>query len=629
MKKILIAVFCFLSLFSKGQVYQSMPQYGYAAHRMSFDSTLQIPTFCGVPTLKSNVLKFGAIAFDSCNNRFYFYNPKTAIWDTIKGGGGSTDTTSLSNRINLKLNISDTSAMLTKYLRKTDTTNKFVNNIIRTLGKDSIIYFIGSTRYAIKDSVGTNPAPVGYYGAWQDNVTQTAAASNVGYAMIFRTTDLSNGVSVVTNGTNLTRITFANTGIYNLQFSSQFQNIDNAEHDVTVWLRLNGTDVTGSAGFIQVPKRKAAGAGNEGHVVVGWNYVLSVIAGEYYELVWSTTNSTNVTMQYYSAGNPPPSAASVIMTVTQQSGIMAGTGMTALNGLTGAVQTFAVDSTNTTFKITSSGTAHTFNIPNASASGVTRGLISNTQYTTFNNKIGSGDTASMLLPYSRIIDTASMLSKYLRKTDTSTLSIRINAKYTFPTLTSGSVLYTNGTTITQNNTNFFWDNTNSRLGIGTNSPTTRVQIALTNTDYTNTSGAGSHIYMTNGSTTGQNVLSSFINGTMVAKWRTDYTGNINWVAGGTGNHYFFTGGDYLVGNSRLIIYNGGNVAIGTNTASDPGYKLDVAGTVRGNQFQLSALNTAPATATSTGTLGEIRIVNGAIYVCVATNTWQRALLTTF
>lgn len=621
MKKILIAFFCFLSLFSKGQVYQSMPQYGYAAHRMSFDSTLQIPTFCGVPTLKSNVLKFGAIAFDSCNNRFYFYNPKTAVWDTIKGGGGSTDTTSLSNRINLKLNISDTSAMLTKYLRKTDTTNKFVNNITRTLGKDSIIYFIGSTRYAIKDSVGTNPAPVGYYGAFQDTINQTAAVINTGYPMKLRVNDLTNGVTIVSDS----RITIANTGIYNLQWSAQFTNPLASEHDVTIWLRKNGVDVPGSAGIVLVPPKHGS---FDGHTLPSWNFLLSAVGGDYYEFVWSTAN-ISVYISFNPAGNPPPSTASVVLTVTQQSGIMAGTGMTALNGLSGAVQTFAVDSTNSTFKITSSGTAHTFNIPNASASGVTRGLISNTQYTTFNNKIGSGDTASMLLPYSRIIDTASMLTKYLRKTDTSTLSTRINAKYTFPTLTSGSVLYTNGTTITQNNTNFFWDNTNSRLGIGTNSPTTRVQIALTNTDYTNTNGAGSHIYMSNGSTTGQNVLSSFINGTLVAKWRTDYAGNINWVAGGTGNHYFFTGGDYLVGNSRLIIYNGGNVAIGTNTASDPGYKLDVAGTARATQFQLSALNTAPATATSTGTLGEIRIVNGAIYVCVATNTWQRALLTTF
>jgi hypothetical protein len=64
------------------------------------------------------------------------------------------DTASLSNRINLKLNISDTNAMLSPYLRKIDTTNKFVNTITRTAGKDSIIFFIGGNRYAIKDSSG-------------------------------------------------------------------------------------------------------------------------------------------------------------------------------------------------------------------------------------------------------------------------------------------------------------------------------------------------------------------------------------------------------------------------------------------------------------------------------------------
>jgi hypothetical protein len=38
------------------------------------------------------------------------------------------------------------------------------------------------------------------------------------------------------------------------------------------------------------------------------------------------------------------------------------------------------------------------------------------------------------------------------------------------------------------------------------------------------------------------------------------------------------------------------------------------------QFRLSALNTAPANPTDTGVLGEIRIVNGYTYICVATNT---------
>jgi len=42
--------------------------------------------------------------------------------------------------------------------------------------------------------------------------------------------------------------------------------------------------------------------------------------------------------------------------------------------------------------------------------------------------------------------------------------------FQLPSLTSGSVLFSDGTTITQKNSNFFWDNTNNRLGIGTNAP---------------------------------------------------------------------------------------------------------------------------------------------------------------
>jgi hypothetical protein len=90
-----------------------------------------------------------------------------------------------------------------------------------------------------------------------------------------------------------------------------------------------------------------------------------------------------------------------------------------------------VDSNSTTFRITSSGTSHSFNIPNASTSGVTRGLLSNTQYTTFNSKLSASDTASLSSRIDlklNISDTSTMLSKYLRKTDTATLSNRINLK---------------------------------------------------------------------------------------------------------------------------------------------------------------------------------------------------------
>ena len=41
------------------------------------------------------------------------------------------------------------------------------------------------------------------------------------------------------------------------------------------------------------------------------------------------------------------------------------------------------------------------------------------------------------------------------------------------------------------------------------------------------------------------------------------------------------------------------------------------------------LNTAPASATATGTLGSIKFTADHIYVCVATNTWKRVAIATF
>jgi len=233
-----------------------------------------------------------------------------------------------------------------------------------------------STATGLKWGSNTTPTPSGYYAMYQDNNTQTIAVINTGYPIKFRTMDLSNGVSVVSDS----RITFANTGIYNLQFSVQLENSDTQEHDVTIWLRKNGSDVAGSSGFVAVVAKHG---GINGHVLPSWNYLLDVVAGDYYELVWSAT-STSVTMPFYAAGSPPPSTASAIFTVTQQAGIMAGTGITAINSLTGAAQTMVTGSAGTDFAISSSGTAHTFNIPTASATN--RGLLSSADWSTFNNK---------------------------------------------------------------------------------------------------------------------------------------------------------------------------------------------------------------------------------------------------
>jgi len=73
-----------------------------------------------------------------------------------------------------------------------------------------------------------------------------------------------------------------------------------------------------------------------------------------------------------------------------------GGGITSLNGLTGSTQTFAVGTSGTDVNISSASSTHTFNFPTASATN--RGILSTTDWTTFNSKL-SGDGALNRIPY--------------------------------------------------------------------------------------------------------------------------------------------------------------------------------------------------------------------------------------
>jgi hypothetical protein len=148
------------------------------------------------------------------------------------------------------------------------------------------------------------------YGAFSSTADQTAAAANTAYVMTFNTTDYANGVIVASSS----RLTAQYAGIYNLQWSGQFENTSNAIQDIRVWLKINGTAVTGSTGLISIPARKSASAGEEAHEIYGWNYFVSLNATDYVELWWQAT-STAVSIQHYAAGANYPSTASVIATL--------------------------------------------------------------------------------------------------------------------------------------------------------------------------------------------------------------------------------------------------------------------------------------------------------------------------
>ena len=151
----------------------------------------------------------------------------------------------------------------------------------------------------------------GYYGVFHDTTDQSAAAVNTAYAIKLNSTDESNGVSIVSND----RITIANGGTYNLQFSLQLNNTDSQEHDVNIWLRKNGTDIAASNSIVTVPSKHGS---VDGHLLPAWNFVFTAAANDYYQLMWSTPNTT-VSIETIAAGTTPvtPLTPSVILTVTQ------------------------------------------------------------------------------------------------------------------------------------------------------------------------------------------------------------------------------------------------------------------------------------------------------------------------
>ena len=438
-----IIILCTITTYAQPAQYTPMTASGYQMKRLKVDSTLHLPSFCGVPTLRGSLVKEGALAIDTCNAILYMWSNQGG-WDTVNtsGGGGATDTTSLSNRINLKVNISDTASMLTPYLRSIDTSNKFVNRLERTPGKDSIIYFVGANRYAIKDSVGgsgtvtsvgltmpsaftvtsspittsgtiavTGSGAVSQYvrgdGTLANFPSSTGGGASVSYYLNGSVSQGTiggnaykqiNAVPVIGTGTDFT----INANGYIAQFITDVADPNKLLIPAGNWnfeTYFSASSGGGSpsfyielykydgATFTLIASSSAAPEGITGGTAIDLYFTALAVPST----VLLATDRLAVRFYVTHSGrtitmHTENSHLSQIITTFS-------TGLTALNGLTAQVQNFATGTSGTDFGISSSTATHTFNLPTASATN--RGALSTTDWSNFNSKLGASDTVSL------------------------------------------------------------------------------------------------------------------------------------------------------------------------------------------------------------------------------------------
>jgi len=151
------------------------------------------------------------------------------------------------------------------------------------------------------------------YGAFQDSTDQTASA-NTATVITLNTTDYTLGTSIASGS----KLTAGYAGLYNIQFSIQFDNIDSQLHTVSIWFRKNGTDIANSCSDFDIT---SSHGGSSGRVIAALNFFVDLQKNDYVELVWSTPN-TSVTIQQIPARTTPtrPATPSVIVTMQYLSG---------------------------------------------------------------------------------------------------------------------------------------------------------------------------------------------------------------------------------------------------------------------------------------------------------------------
>ena len=138
----------------------------------------------------------------------------------------------------------------------------------------------------------------------------TAAAINTAYAIQYDTPAGNEGITL--DGTDPTKIVFAEGGEYLLMFSAQISSTSSSTVNFYFWPRLNGTDATGSTMVNALHQNNAT-------LVVSRAAKFDVAAGDYLQVMWAV-DSTQGFLDARAATAFAPAAPATTLAITRMHG---------------------------------------------------------------------------------------------------------------------------------------------------------------------------------------------------------------------------------------------------------------------------------------------------------------------
>jgi hypothetical protein len=152
-------------------------------------------------------------------------------------------------------------------------------------------------------------------GLFYSTVDQALPLPNTAYPILIENTgtDETTGISVVTNGSGLSRITFSTAGVYQIGFSAQLKNSGGSKHSALFWLAKNGELF---ADVINNTTKRFTLEGGTSFAAPHCEYMVKVDANDFINLMWAG-DSANLSIEAEAAGSYYPNIPSAMVIVNK------------------------------------------------------------------------------------------------------------------------------------------------------------------------------------------------------------------------------------------------------------------------------------------------------------------------